>query len=46
MKLIVAFAAVWLLCGVVAASLIEETRSATIADVEWGPFSLIEVFRA
>ena len=46
MKIIVAFAALWLLCGVVAASLIEDTRSATLADVEWEPISLIEFLRA
>jgi hypothetical protein len=46
MKLVLGFVALWLLCGLVAASLIAETRSATLADVEWGPISLIEAFRA
>ena len=46
MKLVLGFVVVWLLCGVVAASLIQDTRSASLTDVQWGPFSLIEAFRA
>ena len=46
MKLVIGFVMAWLLCGVVAASLIQDTRSATLADLKWGPFSLIEAFRA
>ena len=46
MKLVLGFVMAWLLCGVVAASLIEETRSSTLADVEWGPVSLIETLLA
>ena len=46
MKIIIGFIAVWLLCGVVAASLVEETHSATLADVTWGPIRLLEMLRA
>ena len=42
MKVILKLAALWILCGVVAAALIMETRSATLADVEGGPITLAQ----
>jgi hypothetical protein len=46
MKIIIGFVMVWLLCGVVAASLVQDTRSATLADVKWGPITLLKLLRA
>ncbi len=43
MKIILALVAIWLLCGIVAAGLIMETRPATMADVELGPITLAQV---
>ncbi len=45
MKLIAGLVLLWLLCGVIAAGLIQETRPATMADISMGPITLVNVLR-
>ena len=45
MKIIAALVMVWLLCGIIAGGLVEQTRPATMADVKFGPISLFLALR-